>query len=265
MFYVAFAALGLIVGSFLNAVIFRLEDGDSALRGRSRCRICRATIPWYYLVPVLSFFYLRRRCYSCGGKISFQYPLVEAGTALVFLGIASQIGPIGQISPMELIILAGFWFVIFGAFTVLFVYDLKHQLLPDKVLLPLIPLVLAADFLWGRDGACSSFCLPDFSSGLLAALVAGGFFLLLFLVSGGRWIGGGDVKLVAVLGLILGWPLMIVALFMAFTSGGIMGLALIAGGWKNMKSAIPFGPFLIGGAAMTLFFGQMLLEKSFYF
>lgn len=269
MFVFWAAVFGLAVGSFLNSVIFRLEENDSALRGRSRCRLCREKIPWYYLAPVASFVYLRGRCHACRGRISFQYPLVEIATALIFAAFINSISPIGQINLIELVELIGkigFWFALASIFIVLFVYDFKHQILPDVVLLPSLGFVFLADIFWGgAAGACSAFCLPGVFSALEAAGAAGGFFLFIFLISRGRWIGGGDVKLGALLGFILGWPLVLAALFSAFVAGGIIGVALIVLGRKKMDSAISFGPFLIGGAVMALFWGEILLDKFFYF
>lgn len=262
------AIFGLAVGSFLNSVIFRLEENDSAMRGRSRCRLCREKIPWYYLAPVASFVYLRGRCHACRGRISFQYPLVEIATALIFAAFVSPIGPInqtGQAGPFGPAGQIGFWFVLASVFLVLFVYDFKHQILPDAVLLPALGFVFLSDIFWGSSGGvCSAFCLPGIFSALEAAGVAGGFFLLIFLISRGRWIGGGDVKLGALMGLILGWPLVLVALFSAFVAGGIIGVMLIGLGRKKMDSAISFGPFLIGGTLIALFWGQMLLKIFFY-
>ena len=236
-----------MVGSFLNCVIYRLEKEKSFLKGRSYCPRCKHKLGFLDLVPVLSFFMLRGRCRYCKEKISWQYPMVEISTAAIFLLIFNF-----QFSIFNFI-LACFLIVIF-------VYDLKHYVIPDKVIYPAIGVALVYDFL-----------RSDFlgkSDLLISALGAAAFFLAIVLISRGKWMGVGDIKLAFLMGLILGYPNILVALFLAFLIGAIIGVGLMVFGKKTMKSEVPFGPFLVGGTLIALFFGKEIINwyvQSFYF
>ena len=243
--------LGLVVGSFLNAVIYRLEANDSVLRGRSYCPRCRHVLSWQDLVPVLSFVMLRGKCRYCKGRISPQYPLVEICTALIFLAIFNFEFLIFNKFSNFLISETLYLFVIASLLIVLFVYDLKHYILPDKILFPAIGIVLGYRVfeIWGLGFAWD---LSFVVSGFAAAL----FFFAIFALSKGRAMGFGDVKLALFMGLFLGWPNILVALFVAFMLGGAVGGVLILLRKKHMKSEIPFGPFLLAGTFAALFWGQ---------
>jgi prepilin signal peptidase PulO-like enzyme (type II secretory pathway) len=313
--------LGLTVGSFLNAVIFRLEKGESVVfdkkrlrsstslkklnssptsplnnLARSYCPHCRHTLAWYDLLPVLSFFILRGRCRYCGKKISIQYPIVEIATGILFVLIflkisnsqllTSNLIPNSQfpipnfqllIINYQLLISLIFWFYIASVLMVIFVYDYKYYLIPDKILFPAIAVACIWYFVSSAAIQDTKYYLLNiFGAGLLSAIVASGFFLSLVLVSRGRWMGLGDVKLAFLMGLILGWPNIFVALFLAFALGAIVGLALIALGrlrlqkpfkrllkpnnGYSLKSEIPFGPFLIIGTFIALFWGSQIVS-----
>jgi len=249
---------GLAVGSFLNAVIYRLEAGDSALRGRSYCPRCKHVLSWQDLVPVLSFVMLRGKCRYCKGQISPQYPLVEICTAGIFLlSFKFQVSSLNQASSAEILNILYLW-IISSFLIVLFVYDLKHYILPDKILFPAIGVVLGyrvSEFLkfenWDLFGIWSL---------VFGALGAASFFLAIFLISRGKAMGFGDVKLALFMGLFLGWPNILVALFVAFMLGGAVGGVLILLRKKHMKSEIPFGPFLIAGTFAALFWGQWIIH-----
>ena len=180
---------GLIIGSFLNCVIFRLEKKE-ALTGRSYCPHCMHMLNWIDLVPVVSFLFLRGGCRYCSKKISAQYPLVEIITGLVFLLIFNF-----QLSPFEnsifYFLFSTFWLYIASSLVVIFVYDLKYYLIPDKVLFPAIIISLIYHFSFNY---------------FLAAIIASGFFYSIYLISKGQWIGFCDVKLAILLGLLLGFP-----------------------------------------------------------
>lgn len=194
---------------------------------------------------------LQGKCRYCKKPISWQYPLIEISTALIFLQISNQFSnlPITQVI---------FLLAISSFLIVLFVYDLKHYILPDKILLPAIGIVALYNFgFWISD----SFGIPTPpTSALLSALGAAGFFLFIFLVSRGSAMGFGDVKLAFLMGLFLGWPNILVALFTAFLSGAIVGIILILLKKKGMKSEVPFGPFLISGTFFALFWGADMVQ-----
>ena len=249
--YIFVAVLGLCIGSFLNAVIYRLEV-EKSLKGRSFCPHCEHTLSWLDLFPVFSFLFLGGKCRYCKKKISWQYPVVELATGLVFLLILNfKFEILNQFEIYKFLNLA-FLFYIAGAMIIIFVYDLKHSLIPDKVLLPAIGIMLIYD----------AINYHQILNNFMAAIVAGGFFLLIFLFSKGRAMGFGDVKLAVLMGLLLGFPKILVALFLAFFFGAIIGLILIAWQKKGLKSEISFGPFLIMGTFIALFWGSQLI--SFY-
>jgi len=243
--------IGLAVGSFLNCVIYRLKTGEGFLRGRSFCPHCRQKLSWLDLIPVFSFLILKGKCHYCSKKISWQYPLVEVTTGGLFVLIASQSFSITY---------SGFLLIASCFLIVIFVYDFKHFLIPDKVIYPAIAisflyqLFMALDFkTWKLDSG--SLFYP-----LLAAFLASAFFLIIFLISRGRWLGFGDVKLVFFLGLLLSWPNILVALFSAFFIGALIGTGLIIFGQKTLKSAVPFAPFLVIGTFIALFWGEKFMD-----
>ena len=237
---------GLIIGSFLNCVIYRLEKGKS-LWGRSYCPHCKHTLIWTDLVPVFSFLFLKGRCRYCHKKISIQYPMVEILTALIFLLILN-FQPLNlKFSILNLL----FLLYIVSSLIVIFIYDLKHYLIPDKILFPAIIIAFIYNFL-------------NFNY-LLAAFIAFSFFLFIYLISKGQWMGFGDVKLSILLGLILGFPNILVGLFLSFFFGAIIGIGLIYLNKKGLKSEIPFAPFLIMGTFVAMFFGDRIIQCYFGF
>ena len=238
MFYFLIFIFGLSVGSFLNVVICRLETGESVILKRSRCPKCGAVLMWYDLIPFLSFVFLRGKCRYCGKKIDWQYPVIEITTACLFLLIFN-------FQTLNLF----YYLIIICFLIVIFVYDLRHYIIPDKIVFPAIAISLLY----------SLFIIHDsFFNFILAALGASAFFLALVLISKGCWMGMGDVKLAFLMGLVLGWPNILTALFLAFLSGAIVGVALIVFGKKGLKSQIPFGPFLSGATILVMLCGEYL-------
>ena len=252
--YFIIFVFGLIVGSFLNCLIYRLEKGKSFLKGRSFCPFCKHSLSWRDLVPVFSFIFLKGKCRYCHQPISFQYPLVEISTALIFLLIFNFFTPLDmQLSNGAIFNFLNIFYLWIAAsfLIVIFVYDLKHYIIPDKIIYPAIGVALIYNFL--KFDFLGS---PDF---LLSALGAAAFFAAIVLISRGRWMGAGDIKLAFLMGLILGWPNILVALFLAFFLGAIVGVGLIFSGQKTLKSEIPFGPFLIFGTFSALFWGKEII------
>ncbi len=231
--YIFIFLFGLAAGSFLNCVIYRLETGGSFLKGRSFCPHCKHQLGWQDLIPIFSFLWLKGCCRYCQQKISIQYPLVELSTASLFLLISWLIPGINQL----------YWMGISCFLILIFVYDLKHYVIPDKVIYPAI--AIAAIFNY------------SFWAG---ALGAAGFFAAIVLISRGRWMGVGDIKLGFLMGLLLGWPDILAALFLAFFIGAIIGIGLVIRGKKNLKSEVPFGPFLVTGTFIALFWGQTIID-----
>lgn len=247
MFYFLIFIIGLSVGSFLNVVICRLKTKESIISSRSHCSQCGVILKWYDLIPVASFIIQRGRCRYCGKRINWQYLAIEMATGLLFL----------LIFDLSNLFVTSYLLFITCFLIVIFVYDLRHYIIPDKIVFPAIIL----SFLF------STF-VGNFLNFLLAALGASGFFLLLVLFSKGKWMGMGDVKLAFLIGLVLGWPNILAALFLAFLSGAVVGVALIIFGEKDLKSQIPFGPFLAGATILIILYGQYLIdwtERLFFF
>jgi len=250
---------GLIVGSFLNCVIYRLEVDESPLSGSSYCPHCRHILRWYDLIPVLSFIFLRGQCRYCSEKISWQYPLVEITTGLLFILLLNYELRITnyELLNFEVILNLLFSILITCFLIIIFVYDLKHYIIPDKVIYPAIVVALSFNLL--RSDLLGRTDL------LLSALGAAGFFLFIVLISQGKWMGIGDIKLAFLMGLILGFPNILIALFFAFFTGAIIGVGLILSKKKTLKSEVPFAPFLIIGTFFALFWGQNFFEWYWYF
>ncbi|MBX4200986.1 prepilin peptidase [Candidatus Parcubacteria bacterium] len=248
LMYLLIFIAGLCIGSFLNVVVLRLQKEEDFVRGRSYCPHCKHSLKWFDLIPVVSFLMLKGTCRYCGKKISVQYPLLELATGCIFLLVFF-------FSPANTIFDLVFLLYIAASLIVIFMYDLKHYLIPDKVLFPAIAVAFACRLL-------------DFNSiftYVLAALVAAGFFLAIFLASKGRWMGFGDVKLAVLLGLLLGFPAILLCLFLSFLFGAIIGTVLIISNKKGLKSEVPFAPFLIAGASVTLFFGEIIINWYLHF
>ncbi|MCK4919046.1 MAG: prepilin peptidase [Candidatus Pacebacteria bacterium] len=243
--------LGLLIGSFLNVVIFRLETEENIAFDRSKCPSCKHILSWKDLFPVLSFIFLKGKCRYCLKKISIQYPLVELMTASFFVFIFSYFFSVTEKYFIANII---FYFFIISSFIVISVYDLRHYIIPDKVIYPAIIITALFNFI---------FASPIFLNHLFSAIVAFGFFFVIIVLTKGQGMGGGDAKLGFLMGLILGWPLVFLAIFLASISGSIIGLALIIGKKKKIKSMIPFGPFLIFGTVVSIFYGEEIVQWYF--
>ena len=238
--------LGLAVGSFLNVLIDRLPKGQSVVFGRSHCDFCKKNLRWYELIPVLSFVVQRGRCRQCRKKISWQYPVVEFVTAVGFMGIALQSQALEFPQSLALV---GQW-LIFSSLLVIFVADLKYQIIPDSMIIAgIVGVLLQGQAFDARQGPAL----------WLSGLGASAFFLLLYFLTRGRGMGLGDVKLAFFLGLLLGYPGIIVGLYAAFLTGAGAGVILMIGKYKTWKSRVAFGPFLIIGAVITLVWKAQIL------
>jgi len=242
--------LGLCVGSFLNCVIYRLET-KKTLKGRSFCPHCKKQLETRDLIPVFSFLALKGKCRNCKKNISWQYPIVELATGIVFLLTFLVFNSLTILNLINLV----FLFYIFSAMIVIFVYDLKHFLIPDKVLIPAI--IITFVYI-----VCSS-ASQDFGiilNHLLASFIGFSFFFTIFAISKGQWMGFGDVKFAILMGLLLGLPNTLLALFLAFFFGAIIGVILMIFGKKGIKSEIQFGPFLIFGSFLAALWGTKIIN-----
>ena len=252
-FYICVFIFGLIVGSFLNCVIYRLQT-DEKIGGmsRSHCVKCGHILRWYDLIPVLSFLILRGKCRYCGKPISIQYPLVEIATGLLFVLIFWHLD-FGFELTFGIWILDLIYLLLISCFLiVIFVYDLKHYLILDKVIYPAIGIALAFQII--------NFQIDNFLSAVFAAFLAAGFFAIIVFGSRGKWMGAGDIKLGFLMGLILGYPQILTGLFLSFLFGAIIGTGMIIAKKKTLKSQVPFGPFLVAGTFTAIFYGEQILN-----
>ncbi len=244
-----FFAFGLVIGSFLNVVILRGARGEG-LGGRSRCDGCGKTLGARELVPVISFLWQKGRCRSCGIALSWQYPLIEAATASAFFLLAWQFLPYTSAGWLPALV----FFLVFpatAALIVLIVSDFKFQILPDGATALLAIFGIAA-------GISRGTLLADAVAALAFAL----FFAALWFFSRGRWMGFGDAKLILATSLAIGFPVSIAAFLFSFWLGGIVGIILLALGKKGLQSRIPFGPFIIAGAALAHFLSAQFLTLT---
>ncbi len=239
------AALGLIIGSFLNVCIFRLPRGASVVWPASACGSCKRELRWFENIPVISWMVLGAKCARCKAPISVQYPLVEVTTAVLFV-LVTATTPLGSVLAARLIFVA--------ALIVLFAIDLEHHLLPNVITLPGI----AVGLLFALVGP------PGWQASLVGVLLGGG---VLYAIAAGYYavrkeegMGMGDVKMLAMIGAFLGWQSVLLTLVLASLSGAVIGLALIAVQRGSMKYALPFGTFLALGALVAMLAGQPLID-----
>jgi len=262
MYKLIFFIFGLVIGSFLNCLIYWLESENklvsgkerTSLLGRSFCPHCGHQLAWHDLIPVLSFIFLKGKCRYCKKPISWQYPLVETATGVLFVLVTTyshQFLIYNTYFFLDLI----YYLLIACFLIVIFVFDFKHYIIPDKVIYSSIVITLIYDFQYLFLG--QSLVFRNF---VLTALGASLFFLLIFLITRGRAMGFGDVKLAFFVGLFLGWPNTLVAIFLSFLIGAIIGVGLILAGKKGLKSEVPFGPFLVTATLITLFWGTQIIN-----
>jgi len=271
--------IGLVFGSFLNVVVYRLKSGEPIGLSRSFCPYCKTTLKWYDLVPLLSFIYLRGRCRYCRKKISWQYPIVEILSGLIWVIVAYKINfqffptfqsgssisqpNLGNLGEIGTIFIFLYYIFILSSLLVIAVYDFKWRIIPDKIIYPAIVVVLIFNlFEISKYQNIMIFLWP-----FLVALIAFLFFFMFFYFSKGRAMGLGDAKLSFLIGLFLSPLLAIAAFMLAFVIGAIFGIILIGLGkifshykkW-GMKSQIAFGPFLVLGAFLAFFFSDFIIK-----
>ncbi len=262
-FAIAVFVLGTIIGSFLNVVALRYNTGFS-IGGRSRCFSCGKTLRWYELVPLFSYLFLGGKCSECKSKISPQYPIVEATTGVLFVGIFLQYQDL-FINDLRLFALYSiFYAVIFSILVVIIVYDILHTIIPDGLVYAFITLSALFRF---YELYASHFSRPELWN-TAAGILFFTFFFLLWFISRGTWMGFGDAKLVLGIGFLLGLMPGISALFLAFWIGSVVGLGIVGlsslskgtnslfrdGKQITMKTEIPFAPYLILGLWLVYFF-----------
>ena len=255
---IIFFLLGLIIGSFLNVVVYRLQMAQT-LFGRSYCPHCKKKIAWYDNIPLLSFILLKFQCRKCKKKISWQYPAVEFFTGVVFALIGWKFFSVMDASSY----LPTFYYLGIVSFLItIFVYDWLYMEIPSIALWlgGIWAVIFNIYFDLSLTDKISSVLQVSLFSGMLAAAVAFAFFFSLVYISKERWMGMGDALLVIFLGLFLGWPQILLGLFLAFNLGALYSIFLLLFKKKSIKSQIPFGPFLVIGSLITILFYDIIVK-----
>jgi len=246
MFEIVSIVFGAIIGSFLNVCICRLPNDESIVSPGSHCPQCKNPIRGYDNIPLVSYIFLGGKCRYCRRPISMQYPLVEGVTALASFFLFVKFGPSLQYL---------FLFAFLCSLIVITVIDLYHQIIPDVISLPGIAV-----------GLLGALVLPQrsFLQALLGMLLGGGSLFVVATVY--QWVlkregmGGGDVKLLAMIGAFLGWKAVILTIVLSSFIGSVVGILLMVAKGKDFKYAIPFGPFLSLAAAIALFYGEPMIR-----
>ena len=259
VFYFFIFVLGTCVGSFLNCVIYRLYENRSFFTGRSYCPKCKHILDWQDLVPVFSFLFLKGKCRYCKEKIALQYPLVEFFTGLLFIFVTRYSLLVTGYSSHNLLA-TGYWLLVTCFLIIIFVYDLKHYIIPDRVIYPAIALTFFWRLLEVTIYDLQFTIYETLLNPFVSAVSVSVFFLAIVLLSRGKWMGLGDVKMAFFMGNLLGRPAILVALFSAFFIGAIIGIGLIILGKKTLKSEVPFGPFLVIGTFLAMFWGNQIIS-----
>jgi len=252
-YYILIVFFGLAVGSFLNVVILRFDELKTIWLSRSHCPKCKKELRWRDLIPFFSYIFLWGKCRYCKKPISYQYPVVEGFTGLIFAIIFWQYG-----FSWEGLILA----IIICIMIVIATYDLLHSEIPDT--LSYLAIFFSLGLIFYRLGVNGHLNYSnDYINYAQAILIGGGFLGLLVLASREKWMGRGDILLGVLMGLLLSFSNVLTGMFIAFVLGSIVGLILIAAKYKTMKDAVPFGPFLILGTLVAFFWGGDLVNLYF--
>lgn len=232
--------LGTLIGSFLNVVIYRIPREESIVFPSSHCPLCQHPIYWYDNIPLLGYLFLKGRCRFCHGAISIRYPFVEAMNGLGYLFLVHQFG------------LSWIWLayaLLYSSLLAVTFIDLDHQIVPDVITLP--GLVIGV--------IISSTILPTgLINSLIGLFLGGGLFYLVALISRGG-MGGGDIKLIAMIGAFAGWKAVLLTIFISAFTGSVLGIILMIFKGKSRKYPVPFGPFLALGAMISILWGNPII------
>jgi leader peptidase (prepilin peptidase)/N-methyltransferase len=258
LFYFLLFILGSAVGSFLGVVVDRLSSRESIWKGRSHCDHCRHILGVLDLIPIASFFVLGRKCRYCHKKLSWFYPLIEVSTGVVYVASGYVVfGTYGFLfTQLSYQLLVLYYFLLVGALIAIFFTDLRYGIIPFKAVI----FALCVSILWYFSGIHVPGLQINFINIMLSAIGAGGFFFLLFAVTRGRGMGFGDVIYAFLMGFTLGFPGVLLGLYISFVTGAVVALLLVAMKKKKLKGGtIPFGPFLVFGTIVSLLWGNILI------
>lgn len=241
LFSIFFFGIGVAIGSFLNAFAWRFLRQERISEGRSMCVHCHHVLSARDLVPVISYALLKGRCRYCRKPIPWYYPLVELVTGILFLFLTVHYGPSLVLLPVLALLVV---------LEMLFLLDMRYSILPDSITIPGMVVACVVGFLLGLH----------WENIILGGILGAGFFGLQYVVSQGKWIGEGDIRLGALMGLVLGWQVLLVALFLSYILGAFVGVLLILRRVRGWGSHIPFGVFLTVSTIIALLWGQQLVE-----
>lgn len=251
---------GAVIGSFLNVLIYRLPIGMDFKKGNSMCPKCGHQLNWKDLFPLFSWLFLGGKCRYCKAPISKQYPIVEAMNgacyvlAYIFLcGGASVDGPTMAFGNLGLSLKLVGYMLFFSALIVVSWIDFKHQIIPDSMW---VAILVGGVFILGDRLITDSFTKDWIISRVIGFFAVSGMFFLVALITGGKAMGGGDIKLMAAVGFVLGWKAVLISLFMSAIFGVLFSIGRKILCKKEMKGVVPFGPFLAMGSAVCAFIGE---------
>lgn len=239
--YLLIFTIGAVIGSFLNVCIHRLPAEQSIITPASHCPHCSAPIKFYDNIPILSFILLRGRCRACGSPISIQYISVEVLNALGYVFIVWRFGPSAE---------SVLYAILFSSLLVTSVIDLRHKIIPDVITIPGIIAGLLA----------STFILPPGIKGSIAGAILGGSIFFIVAVASRGGMGGGDIKLIAMIGAFLGWIDVLITIVLSSFIGSLVGISMMIFLGKGRKYPVPFGPFLAIGGIISLFFNREIIK-----
>lgn len=279
--YIFIFILGTVFGSMINVLIYRLPLEEDVVVKPSHCMNCGARLKPYDLIPIFSYIFLRGKCRHCGEKISIQYPLIEMLTGLVFVGIFYLFG--WNIEPVALIQMIPSYdvfnlfaiFLLSVIFLAIFFIDLRHYIIPNELIVVglisglVFAVLKSVSFMWSGFNIIQpiAFKWSILLDALYGSLIGAGAFVGIMLL--GEWMfkkeamGMGDVKLMAVVGLFLGFKLTVLSMFLAFVVGSIISVFLLATKIKSREDMVPFGPFIIVGSMLALVWGEQILTWYF--
>lgn len=238
--------LGIIIGSFLNVCIYRIPRGESVVFPASHCTSCGVPLKWYNLIPLLSYIFQRGKCSYCGEKISLQYPIIELLDGFVYLYMYSHFG-----FNIDFI----FYSIVFSILIVISIIDFMYQIIPDSLnIIILIIAIIYKIFKYRLYGVS-----PNIVNSILGILLSSGLFLLIAVISKGG-MGGGDIKLIGVLGFVLGLRMVCLNILLSFILAGIISIVLLAFKIVGIKDPIPFGPFICFSFMITAIWGDKIIN-----
>ena len=244
--------LGLIIGSFLNVCIFRIPRNYSIVSPGSSCTACKTPIQPWDNIPVISYLILAGKCRQCGEKISLRYPAVELLNGILYACVYLSYGP-GWHLPLL--------FLFVSAMVVITFIDLEFQIIPDVITLPFIVLGLVAAQFYVADPFTAHSVL-GFADSIIGCLAGGAVYLLIVILSRGG-MGGGDVKMMAMVGAFTGWKGVFLTTLIGSVAGSLIGVGLMVFTGAGRKTKVPFGPFLALGALVTIFLGNLIFNWFF--